>query len=65
MAGAYGTCRGDAKYTQCFGGENVKERGHLKDIGLDGIWMELKQTGWESVECFRIGRSGWLLCTRQ
>jgi hypothetical protein len=27
---------GEEKCTQGFGGENMKERAHLKDIGVDG-----------------------------
>ena len=45
--GTYGT---DEKYTQCFGGENVKETGHLEDIGVDEIRMGLEERGWEGVE---------------
>jgi hypothetical protein len=38
--------------------ENLKGRYHLDDLGIDGnIRMDLREVGWEGVDCLRIGTS--------
>ena len=35
MGGACGTCGGEERCMQCFGGGTPKDRGHVEDIGVD------------------------------
>jgi alpha-glucosidase (family GH31 glycosyl hydrolase) len=41
--------------------ESTRERGHLKDQGVDGIKMDLRETGWCGVEWIHLAqdRDGW------
>jgi hypothetical protein len=63
IGGACSTYRGEKRYIQGFDGENLKERNHLEDIGVDGTrvlkWV-LKKLGCE--EWLSMGWSvGWLV----
>jgi alpha-glucosidase (family GH31 glycosyl hydrolase) len=41
--------------------ENMKGKDYLGDLGIDNIKLDLKEIGWEGVDCIRwlrIGSSG-------
>jgi hypothetical protein len=57
------------KYMQCIGGVNVKDRGHLKDQGvnvskiLKRILRKSNAKGWNGVICLVTGTVGLLFLT--
>jgi hypothetical protein len=36
--------------------ENLKERGHLEDVIVDGKVMDLRETGWEDVDWIHLAQ---------
>jgi hypothetical protein len=66
MGGACSTYGRKERYIQDFGGEDLRERHHLGDPGIDGSiilkWIfKVWDGAWTGLSWFRIGTGGGLL----
>ena len=61
MGGACNGYGGEEGHKQGFGGGNLRERDHLWDSGVDGIFRKWDVVLWTDLIWFRIGTGGWHL----
>jgi hypothetical protein len=45
---------------------NLREIDHLEDLGIDGRIINLKQKGWDDVDCMKLAQDShkWWACVK-